>query len=58
LGDASGFVGPELGERLAGVVELGSMAETQVEGVTVGAWLEAMLDGDQATWRNLVSTEE
>ncbi len=57
LGDASGFVGPELGERLAGVVELGNMTDTGADGVTVGAWLEAMLADDPVVWREIVVTE-
>ncbi len=57
LGDASGFVGPELGERLAGVVELGNMTDTGADGVTVGEWLGAMLAEDPVVWREIVATE-
>ncbi len=61
LGDASGVIGDDLGaielppgflQRLSGV-QIGSLTDTAIGEVTMGAWLAAFVAGD-ASWVNLV----
>lgn len=62
LGDVSGIVGRDLGAvelpdgatTLLARVEIASMYELSIEGVTLASWVDAMVREDDAAWRDLV----
>lgn len=64
LGDASGIIGEDLtavelppdalADLLGGGLVIGGLETTEQDGVTMAAWLSAMIEGDLDNWRDIV----
>lgn len=54
IGDVSGIIANVGGDNaFEDFVELGKMGEVELDGTTVAAWLQGMVDDDPAVWRSL-----
>ena len=54
IGDVSGVIGDVGGDNpFEQFVELGRMDEVELDGTTVAAWLQGMVDDDLTEWRSL-----